>query len=83
MIIQLLFTPMIALINLITACVPAIPAFQWTFGNIISFVRLGMWFTDAQLFSTIVATFVFIEGALFIWNIIKFIYSKIPILNIR
>lgn len=83
MIWALVFVPVIALITLIITLIPAMPSVAYDLSQLINFIRLGMYFTDASIFATVVSTFITVELSYLSWNIIKFIYSKIPFLNIR
>lgn len=83
MLIQLLFSPLLGLVQLLITLLPTFPNSDVNLSALISFIRKGMYFTNGDIFATCIATIVAVETAMLGWNIIKFIYSKIPIINIH
>lgn len=83
MIWQLLFGPLIALINLIFSFIPSIPSVSNDLSVLIYYLKFGLYFTNSSVFATCIATYVTTETAFLGWNIVKFIYGKIPVINIH
>lgn len=83
MLVTLLFVPLMALIYLIISLLPTLPTVAYDLSAMITFIRHGLYFTNANIFSTCIATIIFVESALFGWNVIRFLYTKIPVINIH
>jgi hypothetical protein len=83
MLVSLLFVPLMALVYLIINLIPTLPSVAVDLSALISFIRHGLYFTNASIFGTCIATIVFCESALLGWNVIRFLYTKIPVINIH
>jgi hypothetical protein len=83
MLVQLLFVPLLSLIYLIINFLPNLPTVAFDLSALITFVRHGLYFTNANIFASCIATIIFCESALLGWNVIRFLYTKIPVINIH
>ncbi|OOM69524.1 hypothetical protein [Clostridium sp. BL-8] len=83
MIWSLVLTAMKLFIGTIVALIPALPSMEVDLSNMILFLRKGLYFTDVSIFTFVISTIVTVEFSVFTWNVIKFVYSKIPFINIR
>jgi hypothetical protein len=83
MIWSLVLTSMKLFIGTIITLIPAIPSMEVDLSNMILFLRKGLYFTDVSIFTFVISTICTVEFSVFTWNVIKFVYSKIPFINIR
>lgn len=83
MIWTLIFQPLNILISTICGALPSNISMAYDMSILITYLRKGLYFTDSSVFVTCVSVFITIETYMFAWNVIKFVYSKIPFLNIR
>lgn len=79
----LVLSAMRLFIGTIIALIPALPSMGVDLSNMIIFLRKGLYFTDVSIFTFVISTIVTVEFSVFTWNVIKFVYSKIPFINIR
>lgn len=80
---QLVLVSLRLLLVAIISFIPAFPSIADDMAVLIGFIRKGLYFTDVSVFTMCLSTIVAVEFSVFTWNVIKFVYSKIPFLNIR
>jgi len=85
MLIELLLSPLFALINFILGLIPDL-TFGADFSNItwlIDIMAFGFWIFPLSLFLIFLANILFWLGVQMLWAIIEFIIKKLPFINLK